>query len=288
MFVSRSMVGSDLGRKNARGAGRRVKARCAAADDRSRTACDGRRTPAGGLRMSGALHRYRLALAVLRGALRPPRARHRPARRGAAAARRRAVDPAGRPGRDEGLTLVGPAAALAGRRAPELDDLSRADAARLADLPRANLFFRGAFCRWNWRFRSPVLLTFELPKAIFARTSLPLYRLHNGRWRAPAPTGGRRRRQPDGDRHHRAARPLRRVPHARLEGLRGGRLPAGRVHAPLPDDDVLSPVVLASGSTTDPGVIQAVMDVSGQTEDQARSTLAQLRLDRRSRCRSCA
>ena len=83
---------------------------------------------------------------------------------------------------DEGLRLVGPVAALAGKPAPELDDLSRSDAAKLADLPRANVFFRGAVCRWHWRFRTPVLLTFTLPKAIFARTSLPLYRYQDGRW----------------------------------------------------------------------------------------------------------
>ena len=103
-----------------------------------------------------------------------------------AALPQRAAAPSTQPvvlSRDEGLTLVGPVTALDGRRAPELDDLSRAEAAGLADLPRANLFFRGASCRWKWRFRSPVLLTFELPKAIFARTSLPLYRLQDDSWR---------------------------------------------------------------------------------------------------------
>jgi hypothetical protein len=221
--------------------------------------------------MSGALHRYRHSLAVVAalfvllvaaqaGAARPPRA----------------AAPSTQPvvlSRDEGLTLVGPVAALAGRRAPELDDLSRADAAGLANLPRANLFFRGAFCRWNWRFRSPVLLTFELPKAIFAGTSLPLYRLHNGSWRLL------RRRAVVGDVNQTATATIVRPGRYAVCLTRAWKISEEDgyrlvVYArPYRRTTILSPVVLASGSTTDPAVVQAVMDVSGQTEDQARSTL---------------
>jgi len=175
---------------------------------------------------------------------------------------------------DDGLTLVGSFAALRGKPAPGLDDLSRTDAAKLADLPRLNVFFRGAVCRWHWRFRSPVLLTFELPKAIFARTSLPLYRLQDGRWEQL------RRRAVVGAVNSTAtatiARPgryavcLTRAWKVREED--GYRLV--EYSRPYRRSVVLSPVLLAEGATTDPAVIRAVMHVAGQSETQAESTLA--------------
>ena len=174
---------------------------------------------------------------------------------------------------DDGLTLVGSFSALRGKPAPALDDLSHSAAAKLADLPRLNVFFRGAVCRWHWRFRSPVLLTFRLPKAIFARTSLPLYRLQDGRWEQL------RRRAVVGDvnttataaivRPGRYAVCLTRAWRVRNED--GYRLVV--YSRPYRTTSVLSPEPIAEGATTDPDVIRAVMDVAGQTETQAEATL---------------
>jgi hypothetical protein len=174
---------------------------------------------------------------------------------------------------DDGLTLIGSVGALRGKPAPALDDLSRTDAAKLADLPRLNVFFRGAVCRWHWRFRSPVLMTFQLPKAIFARTSLPLYSLQDGRWVQL------HRRAVVGDvnstatativRPGRYAVCLTRAWKVRVED--GYRLVV--YSRPYQTTSILSPTLVAEGATTDPAVIQAVMDVAGQTEAQARSTL---------------
>jgi hypothetical protein len=174
---------------------------------------------------------------------------------------------------DEGLRLVGPVAALGDKPAPELDDLSRTDAARLADLPQANIFFRGAVCRRQWRFRVPVLLTFTLPKAIFARTSLPLYRYQEGRWEQL------RRRAVVGDVNTTATASIVRPGRYAICLTRAWRVVREDgyqlvvyAHAYAPTT-VLSPVTLASGATSDPAVIQAVMDATGQTEDKAKATL---------------
>jgi hypothetical protein len=174
---------------------------------------------------------------------------------------------------DEGLRLVGRVAALAGRPAPELDDLSRGDAAKLADLPRANVFFRGAVCRWQWRFRTPVLLTFTLPKAIFARTSLPLYRYQDGGWEQL------RRRAVVGDVNTMATATIARPGRYAVCLTRAWRVVREDgyrlvVYArPYAATTILSPVTLARGATSDPAVIHAVMDVTGQTEDNAKATL---------------
>ena len=174
---------------------------------------------------------------------------------------------------DDGLTLIGSFGALRSEPAPVLDDLSRVDAAKLAPLPRLNVYFRGAVCRWRGRFRSPVLMTFQLPKAIFARTSLPLYRLEDGRWQHL------HRRAVVGDvnttasativRPGRYAICLTRAWKMRDED--GYRLVV--YSRPYQTTSILSPELVAEGATTDPSVIQAVMDVAGQTEAQARSTL---------------
>jgi hypothetical protein len=175
--------------------------------------------------------------------------------------------------RDEGLTLIGRAGALAGKVAPELDDLSRAEAARLACLPRANVYFRGAVCRWHWRFRSPVLLTFELPKAVFANTRLPLFRLQDGRWRLL------RRRAVVGVVNDTATATIVRPGRYAVCLTRAWRVREEDGHRlvvytkPYRTTKILSPVVLAEGATTDPAVVAAVMDVAGLTEDQARATL---------------
>lgn len=174
---------------------------------------------------------------------------------------------------DDGLRLVGPVAALGDKPAPELDDLSRTEAAGLADLPRANVFFRGAICRRPWRFRVPVLLTFTLPKAIFARTSLPLYRYQDGRWEQL------RRRAVVGDVNTTATATIVRPGRYAICLTRAWRVVRQDgyrlvvyTHASTPTT-VLSPATLASGASSDPAVIEAVMDVTGQTEDEARATL---------------
>lgn len=174
---------------------------------------------------------------------------------------------------DDGLTLVGPAGALGGRPAPELDDLSRAAAAGLADLPQSNVFFRGAVCHRHRRFRSPVLLTFSLPKAIFAGTSLPLYRLQDGRWEHL------RRHAVVGDVNTTATATIRRPGRYALCLTRAWRVVEQdgcrlvTYVRPYASTALEEPVVLASGRTADPGVIQAVMDVTGQTEAKATGTL---------------
>ncbi len=174
---------------------------------------------------------------------------------------------------DEGLTLVGRISALRGRRAPELDDLSRTAAGKLAPLPARNVYFRGAACRWSWRFRSPVLLTFSLPKAVFARTALPFYRLEDGRWRL------QKRRAVVGEVNTTATATI----------VRPGRYAVCLTRAwRVVDQDgyrlvvyvrsyartqMRQPVILASGTTDDPSVIQAVMDATGQSEESAKGTL---------------
>jgi hypothetical protein len=174
---------------------------------------------------------------------------------------------------DDGLMLVGSFGALGGKPAPTMDDLSRANAAKLADLPRLNVYFRGAVCRWRGRFRSPVSLTFQLPKAIFARTSLPLYRLQDGRWEQL------RRRAVVGDVNGTATaaivRPGRYVVCLtrawRIREEDGLRLVV--YTRPYAVTSILSPELVAEGAATDPAVVRAVMSVAGQTEAQAQATL---------------
>jgi hypothetical protein len=174
---------------------------------------------------------------------------------------------------DEGLRLVGRLTALAGRPAPELDDLSRTEAARLAALPRANVFFRAAYCRWHWRFRSPLLLTFALPKAIFARTSLPLYRYQDGQWRQL------RSRAVVGEVNTTATATIVRPGRYAVCLTRAWRVVRRDGYRlvvytrPYAATAITSPVLLASGATGDPAVIAAVRDVTGQTEDKAKATL---------------
>lgn len=174
---------------------------------------------------------------------------------------------------DEGLTLVGRMGALGGKSAPRLDDLPRDAAAELAALPRRNVFFRGAACRWNWRFRSPVLLTFGLPKAIFAGTSLPLYRYQDGRWRRlrrPAVVGAvNTKATATIVRPGRYAVCLTRAWRVVTED--GYRLVVYTGDYAM--TRIADPIVLAGGDTGDPAVVRAVMDVTGQTEDKAKDTL---------------
>ncbi len=174
---------------------------------------------------------------------------------------------------DDGLTLVGRISALRGRPAPGLRDLTHEAAARLAPLPERNVYFRGATCRWPWRFGSPVLLTFTLPKAVFAQTRLPLYRLEGDTWRLLE------RRAVVGAVNTTATATLARPGRYavcltrawRAVDQDGYRLV---VYAkPYVTTDLEEPAVLASGATNDPAVIQAVVDATGQSEESARKTL---------------
>ena len=138
---------------------------------------------------------------------------------------------------DEGLRLVGPVAALGDKPAPELDDLSRTEAAGLADLPRANVFFRGAICRRPWRFRvagAAHLHPAQGDLRAHQPSPLPL----PGRTLGAASQASRgRRRQHHGHGDDRAPRPLRDLPHTRVARRASGRLPARRVHPRLHTDD---------------------------------------------------
>ena len=174
---------------------------------------------------------------------------------------------------DEGLTLLGPLGALAADASPRLDDLSHARAAGLAALPARNVFFRGASVHWSGRAGSPLLLTFALPKAVFAGTRLRLYRLHDGRWLAL--------------RRHAVVGRVNTTATATIG--RAGRYVVclGRAWRTVVQDGyrlviytrayartrVVTPVVLARGATDDPAVIEAVADVTGESPEDAQETL---------------
>jgi len=174
---------------------------------------------------------------------------------------------------DEGLTLIGRLAALRGQPAPELDDLSRAAADKLAPLPGRNIYFRGAACRWSWRFRSPVLLTFSLPKAVFSRTRLPLYRLEDGAWRLLS------RRAVVGEVNTTATATIVRPGRYALCLTRAWRAVDQDGYRlvvyvrPYAETELTRPAVLAQGTTDDPAVIEAVVSVTGQSEASVKQTL---------------
>jgi len=84
---------------------------------------------------------------------------------------------------DDGLCLIGMPSALRGRPAPALTDITEAAANVAAPLPTGRSYFRGAYLHSHLRYRSPLLLTFTLPKAVFAGSRLPLYRYRDHGWR---------------------------------------------------------------------------------------------------------
>jgi hypothetical protein len=174
---------------------------------------------------------------------------------------------------DDGLMLTGKRSALRGRAAPELDDLDEEAADDVAPLPHGNVFFRGAACRWSWRFRSAVTLTFTLPKALFAGTRLPVYRYVAHSWRrleAKAVVG---------EVNSTASTTITRPGTYALFLNRDWRvvtqdgytlvLYTGAVRRTILRD----PQVAASGAVDDPAVIAAVMAATGSDEQQAKGTL---------------
>jgi len=175
---------------------------------------------------------------------------------------------------DDGLCLIGMPSALRGRPAPALTDLTEAAANAAAPLPTRRSYFRGAYLHSHWRYRSPLLLTFTLPKAIFAGSRLPLYRYRDHVWR----------------RLERAAVVGRVNTTATATVTRPGRyaLFLNRLWKEVSQDGydlvlytgaiprtvIRAPKVLASGATDDQAVIQAVMDMTGSSEESAKGTLA--------------
>jgi hypothetical protein len=175
-----------------------------------------------------------------------------------------------------GLQLAGRPGALRGTSVPELSSMTEAQVDALGSLPERNVFFRGADCEWRGRtsrFASPLTLTFTLPKALFRETPLPLCRYEGKSWRRMSG------RAVVGEVNTTASATITRPGRYAL-------LLTGDWKTVTEDGDVLveytettSPTVLldpqvkASGSTSDPAVIAATMDVTGSTEEKAVSTL---------------
>ena len=204
---------------------------------------------------------------------------------GAAAAPLRTLDPAAgatQPraagqqvvlAQNDGLMLVGKLSALRGKAAPELDDVSEAAADAAAPLPDGNVFFRGAACRWSWRFRSAVTLTFTLPKAIFSGAELPVYRYAEHAWRRL------QSRAVVGIVNSTASTTITRPGTYALLLNRDWRVVSQDGYTlvlytgAIPRTVLRDPQVTASGATDDPAVIAAVMAATGYDEAKTRSTL---------------
>jgi hypothetical protein len=174
---------------------------------------------------------------------------------------------------DEGLQLLGPLSALGGLAAPDLDDLSKTRAARLAPLPDGRVFFRGARVPWPADFRARVTLVLDLPKALFRGSRLPVFRLQGHRWvrqGRPAIVGGDNTtaattiRQP-GNYAVFLGNLWRTV---RRDGYRLVRF-FGRI----PHTVLGSRQVVAEGKVGDPQLIAAVAAAGGRDEAWAKSTL---------------
>jgi len=174
---------------------------------------------------------------------------------------------------DDGLMLVGKLSALRGKAAPELDDVSEAAADAAAPLPDGNVFFRGAACRWSWRFRSAVTLTFTLPKAIFSGAELPVYRYAEHAWRRL------QSRAVVGIVNSTASTTITRPGTYALLLNRDWRVVSQDgftlvlYTGAIPRTVLRDPQVTASGATDDPAVIAAVMTATGSDEQAAKSTL---------------
>ena len=174
---------------------------------------------------------------------------------------------------DDGLMLVGKLSALRGKAAPALDDVDEAAADAQAPLPDGNVFFRGAACRWSWRFRSAVTLTFTLPKAVFSGMKLPVYRFTDHAWR----------RQEDkavvGMVNSTASTTITRPGIYALLLNRDWRVVSQDGYAlvlytgAIPRTVLRDPQVEASGAVDDQAVIAAVMAATGYDEPKAKSTL---------------
>jgi hypothetical protein len=203
---------------------------------------------------------------------------------GAAAAPARTLDPAATaPPRaaaqqvvlaeDDGLMLIGKLSALRGHGALSLRDIDEAAADAKAPLPGGNVFFRGAACSWTGTFRSPVTLTFTLPKAVFAGTKLPVFRYAGHAWRR---LDGK---AVVGKVNSTASATITRPGAYALLLNRDWRVVSQDGYAlvlytgAIPRTVLRDPQVAASGTVDDPTVIAAVMAATGYDEPKAKSTL---------------
>ncbi len=174
---------------------------------------------------------------------------------------------------DDGLMLVGRLSALRGKAAPVLDDVSEAVADGKAPLPAANVFFRGAACRWSGTFRSAVTLTFTLPKAIFSGRKLPVYRYSDHAWRRLEQAAV------VGKVNTTASTTITRPGTYALLLNRDWRVVRQDgytlvLYTPaIPRTVLRNPVLVASGAVDDPAVIAAVMAATGADEQSAKGTL---------------
>jgi hypothetical protein len=174
---------------------------------------------------------------------------------------------------DDGLLLTGKRSALRGRPAPDLDDLSESSAARAGRLPSQKVYFRGAACPGSTTFRSPVTLTFTLPKALFAGSRLPLFRYNGHAWHPvalPAVVGA-----VNTTASVTLARPGRYALFLSTKWREvvqdGYDLVA--YSGSIPHTELVDPTVVAAGAVDDPAVVDAVMQVTGSSQATAQGTL---------------
>lgn len=174
---------------------------------------------------------------------------------------------------DDGLMLVGKLSALRGKAAPELDDVDEAAADAEAPLPEGNVFSRGAACRWSWKFRSAVTLTFTLPKALFSGTKLPVYRYTDHAWRRLG------NKAVVGKVNSTASTTITRPGTYALFLNRDWRVVSQDgcklvlYTGAIPRTVLRDPQVAAAGAVDDPAVIAAVMAATGYDEQKAKGTL---------------
>ena len=177
---------------------------------------------------------------------------------------------------DHGLLLTGKAAALRGRPAPALESLDETQTAALAALPSRNVFLRGAECDWGGRtsrFAAPLTLTFTLPKALFRDSTLPLFRYDGVAWRRQPARAvvGRVNTTASAAITRPGSYALLLTTAWKVTTVEGEDLV--QYQGATPSTDVRDPVVVATGTTSDPAVIAATMLVASCSEEQAVSTL---------------
>ena len=175
-----------------------------------------------------------------------------------------------------GLLLTGRAASLRGRPAPALESLDETQTAALGVLPARNVFLRGAACDWNGRtsrFSAPLTLTFTLPKALFRDSTLPLFRYDGVAWRRQSARAvvGRVNTTASAAITRPGSYALLLTTAWKVTTVEGEDLV--QYQGATPSTDVRDPVVVASGTTSDPSVIAATMLVASCSEEQAESTL---------------
>ena len=172
--------------------------------------------------------------------------------------------------------LTGKAAALRGRPAPTLESLDETQTAALGGLPARNVFLRGAECDWGGRtsrFGSPLTLTFSLPKALFRDSTLPLFRYDGAAWRRQSVRAvvGRVNTTASATITRPGDYALLLTTEWKVTTQDGEELV--QYSGTTPATEVRDPVVIASGTTSDPAVIAATMAIASCSEAEATSTL---------------